>query len=129
MKLVPPKDLESIIHPNTSHWEYYTYMSQSSFTQEQYKHECTWDIDIENFQTLYNTKALQLKHNIVIAMSLNYPTIGEIKEDLLTWAYTNTYISAQKPWRIFASCTNFQTLNMKKIKNHDTLSFHEINMY
>ena len=29
--------------------------------------------------TLYITKALQLKHNIVIAMSSNQPTIGETK--------------------------------------------------
>ena len=34
-------------------------------------------ISIENFQTLYVTRALQLEHNIVIAMSSNHPAIGE----------------------------------------------------
>ena len=35
------------------------------------------DTDIENFQALYITKDLQLKHNIVIAMSSNHPSTRE----------------------------------------------------
>ena len=33
-------------------------------------------ISIENFQTLYITRALQLEHNVVIAMSSNHRTIA-----------------------------------------------------
>ena len=34
-----------------------------------------WGTNIENIQTLYTTKALQLTHNIVIAMSSNHLNI------------------------------------------------------
>ena len=51
---------------------YYVPLSHKNNTN----HECTWDTSIENFQTLYITKALQSKHNIAIAMRLNHPTIG-----------------------------------------------------
>ena len=40
--------------------------------------------EVPKLRTLYITKALQLTHNIAIAMRSNHPTIGETKEDPLS---------------------------------------------
>jgi hypothetical protein len=39
---------------------------------------------LRTFKTLYSTKALQMNHNIVIAMNTNHPTVGETNDDPLS---------------------------------------------
>jgi hypothetical protein len=62
-----------IVHAMTN---FMLQLSCSSFTQNNTimnAHKTPF----ESFQTLYITMVLQIKHNIVIAMSSNHPTIGE----------------------------------------------------